>query len=131
MKTFLFLAMFLIGSIAAQAQKIVNNTPCPMRVTPACYDKGPCTGGPCGPSVVVPPMSTMPLPVCACPVPLLQGYIVCYGPGTPCQGLCTNVGNVAVPCPAWPVPAVLGPCPACGNIPRVINYNAVGDLVIN
>ena len=128
MKTYLLFVLLFIAGFTAQAQKFINNTPCKLVITPACYDPLACVGGPCGIApIVVPPFGTAPLVRCACQPPKLPGYIVCYAA---CPNICTNVGNQAGPCPAWPVPAILGPCPNCDNLPHTIKYTPMGDLLI-
>lgn len=128
MKTFLLSVMLFVAALSVQAQKIINNTPCSLKITPACYDPNLCAGGPCGlPAIIVPAFGTAVLTPCACPPPQLPGYIVCY---LACPNICTNVGNPARPCPIWPVPAILPASPCCDNLPHQISYTPVGDLLI-
>jgi hypothetical protein len=130
MKTFLLAILVCAFTLSTQAQiqiKIINNTHCDFKITPSCYDPMACVGGPCAGGILSPAGSSVPGFKCICGLPKLPGFTVCY---VDCPGLCVNVGDPSGPCPAWPYPGMLPPCPACDNVPHFIFYNSNGDLVI-
>jgi len=124
MKKLLMLALLCLSFVASKAApvSIINNTGCTIIVTPFCYDQK-CNILPCSPGIVVPPGGTIPLPSCSCPLPLLQGYQVCW---QDCPGLCVTVAPPGSAC--FPPQANLAPCPPCPNAP--VFFDGAGNLII-
>src|SRR5579871_306207 len=105
MKKLFLLALLCLGFAAAKAggPVIANHTPCGIVITPGCYDPTTCTFNPCVSSgIFIPAGSTIPLPVCTCDLPLLQGYYVSW---QHCPTTYVSVGDPfagTLPCPNFP-----------------------------
>ena len=133
MKQFLIIALLCIFGYTAHAQpKIVNNTNCNIRVTALCYDPNTCMQvSTCG-TFLVPAGTTLPLPTCVCPMPMLQGYTVCRQ-AAGCGPVCVSVGDAAGPwpCPAYPPSNNLPPCGPCMAVGAPsVSYDAAGNLIV-
>jgi hypothetical protein len=131
MKKLIFLALLCLSFVAAHAgPQILNHTNCPLQLTPVCYDPQQCAYSACGPVVVIPPSSAVPLPPpCGCPAPLLQGYVLCYI--QICPNLCTTISDAAGgPCANFPITTTLQPCRQCGNAILTISWDSFGNMVI-
>jgi hypothetical protein len=135
MKQLFIAAMLCILGFAAKSQTVTNYTNCPIVIRAYCYDPITCTVNSfCG-SVVVPGgITTVALPVCACPPGQDVGYRVCWAAPAACTPICTSVGDAAGPwpCAQFPSAAVLPNCGTCANVPggaRII-YDAAGNMHI-